>query len=141
MDSKELISKFLETYSQATQVAYLGLMNIPLLLMYEKKIGKTLAEFDSDNVLDFFKMCYDSAIEKQRSMATGNTVTIASVYSGFYDWYIEEVALIRNPVTKNVKKQFAEYIERKSLTLLTKDEVEEAIKRIPYVVDPDYAGF
>ena len=137
----ELIDRFLDTYPPSTRAGYTSLFKLDVLEKFEKQYGKQLPDFTQEEIIEFLKACHDSALNKKNVPATNNTNSTATVYKKFFEWYIDNVRLIKNPVNSYVRKAMVEYIESKARCVLTKEEVFDAIERIPMTIDPDYANF
>ncbi len=142
MDStRNLIEQFLQTYSDRTQISYRSAMKIDVLEKMEKSVGKSLLEFSTDDIFDFFKVCYDEEIAKSYAMAARHADITSSIYKKFFEWYIDNIKLMRNPVDSSLRKRIKEYMESNIPCVLRKEEIDSALEEIPKRVDPDYVKY
>lgn len=139
--TRELVEQFLQTYSERTQVSYRSAMRIDVLEKMEKSLGKNILEFNNDDIFEFFKVCYDEEIAKSYSMAARHADVTSSIYKKFFEWYIDNIELIRNPVDSSLRKRIKDYMESNIPCVLTKEEVDSALAEIPKRVDPDYTKY
>jgi hypothetical protein len=115
---------------------------------YEKKIGKPLVRMTGDEILDmmstFVNWVYSAQGEERYKLSYRTYVVMKSTYRQFFEWYIDNVEVIKNPInTPAMKNDNAiEYIYGKNETRgFSRKVLLEIIQRLHDGKDDVYADY
>ncbi len=131
LSTKELIDKFFEENNTDGNMRNRSKLERPELYEYEKKIGKQLVEMNDDELLDMFTIFFTS--NGKYKLAQRSYEMITSMYRKFFDWYIDNVKIIKNPFSsqKLRGKSAIDYIRAASKAdVFDKNAMENLIERI-----------
>lgn len=130
--TKEYLEEYMKTkpVSSVTKTKYQ--LDRPELYDYEKEIDKPLYYMNVDEIIELL-----NRLTNKRYKADGVKISfrtydvIVSNLRGFFEWYIENVELIRNPCSnkrlkgQNIMSELFDYG-----WVLTKKEIDDAIQKI-----------
>lgn len=96
--TKELLDLYFETIPETTAIKVKGQIDRPELYEYERTSGRKLEEFDAMDLIEFLKTINNSSFkDRQYKISYRSYDMILSLLRGFYDWYIDNVKIIKNP--------------------------------------------
>lgn len=104
---------------------------------YEKKIGKRLAEMTSQEILDmmctFINWSYTNQGSEKYKLSYRSYIVMKSTYKLFFDWYIDNIKIIKNPINSPVFKNEAaiKYIsEANQTSKFTRRSLDSIIQKL-----------
>ena len=141
--TKEYINEYLDTRPETTVYKIRGQIDRPDLYEYEKRIGKSLFEMDSLELAEMLMSFIGKrSTTKQFKVSCRSYDTMLSLFRNFFDWYIDNVEVIKNPCNdKRIKGKNALLLFGDSYEVFTKDSMEELITEIRNDTREEYADY
>lgn len=136
--TKELMDMFFATKPESMTKKIRAQLDRPELYKYEEESGKQIIEWDANDVISFLS----TVSTHGRKMSIRSLDTIVVFLRGFYQWYIEEIGLIRNPCNdRSIKGKVTEivYEQTKSDKVFTREMLERACASFSAKETPEYA--
>lgn len=123
MTTKDYLNAYFETLPETTAKRTRSQLDRPELYKHEKDIGKLIGEWNTDDVLAFLSVCANG----KRKLKDRTVEYIFYLLGRFYDWYIDNVEVIKNPCRDNelkgkIRKIAVEAGER---AIPSKEKIEE----------------
>lgn len=144
ISTKELFNKFFGEKDENNARKTRSQIDRPEVYEYEKKIGKQLIEMDVD---ELFEMIL--SFKGNRSMKTSNYSVsyssydqIASMYRSLFNYYIDNVEVIRNPFNdKRMRGTQAAQRLAESKEPFNKELVDKIIENLHNDFEPEHAMY
>ena len=130
--TKEYLEAYMKTKSENIVVKTRYQLDRPELYDYEQEINKPLYYMDVDEIIELLIRLTNKRYKTDGVKVSFRTYdAIISNMRGFFEWYIENVELVRNPCNnKRLKGRniMAEVFDADSV--LTKQDMDDAIQKI-----------
>lgn len=146
--TRELVDKYLQTLPSTTSYKIKTYLDRNDVYIYEEKLNKPFVEMNSDELFEMFlsfkntKFTASDKGKKPYRMSAQTYTMIISIYRIFFDWYIDNVKVIKNPL--NDKNLVGENLIRRlnqGREVFNKEKLEEIIKQIHMEKDEFYAKY
>ena len=151
----ELLDEYFKTRPESTTMKIRGQIDRPELYAYEKSAGRTLVEMDSYDIAQMIKTFANKKYSsKVYNMSYRTYDMLLSILRDFFNWYIDNYEIIKNPCNdKKIKgsnviallSSDGETFDKNALNTLIerirKDQLEECADYQEAVVLMFYEGF
>ena len=139
----ELLNEYFKTRPESTAKKIRGQIDRQELYDFEKKIGKTLIEMNSEEIAEMLKTFSNKTYSnKVYKMSYRTYDTLLSILRDFYNWYIDNYEIIKNPCNdKKIKGINALAFFADENKIFDKEAMEEAITRIRNSQIEEYADY
>lgn len=142
-DTAFLLNEYFETRPKTTVKKIRGQIDRPELYSYEKAIGKSLVEMDSQEIAEMIKTFTNKThVNKVYRMSYRTYDSLLSMIRDFFNWYIDNYEIIKNPCNdkkikgRNVLSLFSDDVE-----IFDKNAMEKVIERIRNDQIEEYADY
>ncbi len=140
--TKELFDMYFATRAESSVKKIRGQIDRPEVYAYEEKIGKHLEDMDTQDIIGMmrtFKLSSDT--EKNYKVSTRTYEIMLSLYRSFFDWYIDNIKIIKNPCnSKEIRGKVTELFTRDG-KILTWNVLQELIDDIRFNSLPEVADY
>ena len=142
-DTKSLLDEYFETRPKTTAEKIRGQIDRQELYEYEHKINKPLVDMDALEVADMLKIFSNKSFaNKNFKMAYRTYDTLLSIIRDFYNWYIDNYEIIKNPCNdKRIKGRNALALFSDHSEVFTKEILENVIAQIRSRQIEEYADY
>lgn len=143
-NTAELLDQYYATKPQSTVEKTRAQIDRPELYRYEQKINKPLVEMDCLEIIDMLKSFNNANYsEKQYKMSYRTYDFLISTLRGFFDWYIDNVQVIKNPCNDKRIKGSAKikYLKDEEQKTFNKEDMEQIIQDIRNDLIEQYADY
>lgn len=139
--TKDYMDQYLSSRPEKTRKKIRSMIDRREVYDYEKKIGKTIFEMSSDEIIDMVKGFSRRGANKGKlSLKTYDI--IFSLFRGLFDWYIEEVNVIINPFnSRSFREKVSEVFAERREHIIDKNIIEKAISNLYANEIPEYAEY
>ena len=129
--TKELIDSYLKTKTQNMIIKTRHQLDRPELYEYEKEINKPLYYMTVDEIIELLKRLTNANVKNRTKLSFRTYEAIITNLKGFFDWYIENVEVVKNPCNnKRLRGSNIAYELVDKEVLLTKEHINSAIEKI-----------
>lgn len=143
-DTAYLLDKYFETRPESTVKKVRGQIDRPELYEYEKSIGKSLIDMNSQEIAEMLKNLFTSRTPSNKvyKISYRTYDTLLSILRDFFNWYIDNYEVIKNPCNdkkirgRNVINFLADDVE-----IFDKEAMEKAIVQIRNSQIEEYADY
>lgn len=127
--TKELLDEYYKTRPETTVKRTRGQIDRAELYEYEEKINKPLVEMDSYDIVEMLKTFSNNAYtSKIYKMSYRSYDQMLSILRNFFDWYIDNYKIIKNPCNnKRIKGSNALELFSDTREAFTKKSLEDLI--------------
>jgi len=131
-DTASLLDEYFTTRPETTAKKIRGQIDRPELYAYEKEIGKPLVDMESQEIAEMIKTFSNKSFSnKVYKMSYRTYDTLLSILRDFFNWYIDNYEVIKNPCNdKKIKGRNVVALFADDVKIFDKDAMEEAIERI-----------
>ena len=140
--TKDYINSYLSTKPEKTRIKIQKMIDRDEVYQYEEKLGKSIFEMDTDEIIRMLQT-FNRRSRGKTKISYNTIVAIISLYRGFFDWYIYNVEVIRNPFnSKKLRGRSIEHIyteEKKEK--ISQKKIEDAIKALRKRENEEYADY
>lgn len=128
----ELFNQYFATMSESRALKTRGQIDREEVYEYEEKLNKPLYEFDAMEIIDMMKTFNNKTYIKNFGMSLRSYDYIASNLRNFFNWYIDNVKVIKNPMTDKRIRGFAmsKLIKDDKDEIFTKETLDKLIENI-----------
>lgn len=142
-DTASLLDEYFTTRPETTAKKIRGQIDRPELYSYEKEIGKPLVDMDSQEIAEMIKTFSNKSFSnKVYKMSYRTYDTLLSILRDFFNWYIDNYEVIKNPCNdKKIKGRNVVALFADDVKIFDKDAMEEAIERIRNDQIEEYADY
>lgn len=142
-DTASLLDEYFTTRPETTAKKIRGQIDRPELYAYEKEIGKPLVDMESQEVAEMIKTFSNKSFSnKVYKMSYRTYDTLLSILRDFFNWYIDNYEVIKNPCNdKKIKGRNVVALFADDVKIFDKDAMEEAIERIRNDQIEEYADY
>lgn len=146
--TRELVGRYLQTLPDTTSYKIKTYLDREDVYIYEEKINKPLVEMNSEEVYDMFlsfrntKFTTSEKGKKPFRMSIRTYQMLVSIYRIFFDWYIDNVKVIKNPLNDK-RLSGGNLIARlnEGREVFDKEKLENIIKQIHVEKEEFYAKY
>ena len=132
MTTKELLDRFFSEVYGGREHIYQNRLDNAKLYAYEAEIGKPLCQMNTAEVKELlFRLSNNDFGKGKVNIAYRTYAGTLVLMKGFFDWYIENVEVIRNPCNGKdltASTNMAEFVDIDDL--MTPEHMENAIRKI-----------
>ena len=140
-DTQKLLYEYLETRPEKTAKKIRGQVDKEELYAYERQINKPLVDMDAMEIADMLKAIMGGSSRKM-NYSYRTYASLLSFFRGYFDWYIENFEVIKNPCNdKRIKGSNAEEILGESTEIFTKKHFSDVINKIRESQFEEYADY
>lgn len=142
-DTASLLDEYFATRPETTAKKIRGQIDRPELYLYEKTIGKSLVEMESQDIAEMIKTFTNKTYSnKVYKMSYRTYDTLLSILRDFFNWYIDHYEVIKNPCNdKKIKGRNVISILSDDVKVFDKEALEESIARIRNDQIEEYADY
>lgn len=142
-DTASLLDEYFTTRPETTAKKIRGQIDRPELYAYEKEIGKPLVDMESQEIAEMIKTFSNKPFSnKVYKMSYRTYDTLLSILRDFFNWYIDNYEVIKNPCNdKKIKGRNVVALFADDVKIFDKDAMEEAIERIRNDQIEEYADY
>lgn len=142
-DTASLLDEYFTTRPETTAKKIRGQIDRPELYAYEKEIGKPLVDMESQEIAEMIKTFSNKSFSnKVYKMSYRTYDTLLSILRDFFNWYIDNYEVIKNPCNdKKIKGRNVVALFADDVKIFDKDAMEEAIERIRNDQIEEYADY
>lgn len=142
-DTAMLLDEYFKTRPESTVKKIRGQIDRPELYAYENKINKPLVEMDSQEIAEMIKTFSNkSYTNKVYKMSLRTYDTLLSILRDFFNWYIDNYEIIKNPCNdKKIKGRNVLSLFSDSVAVFDKNVMEDAITNIRNSQIEEYADY
>lgn len=142
-DTTSLLDEYFTTRPETTAKKIRGQIDRPELYAYEKEIGKPLVDMESQEIAEMIKTFSNKSFSnKVYKMSYRTYDTLLSILRDFFNWYIDNYEVIKNPCNdKKIKGRNVVALFADDVKIFDKDAMEEAIERIRNDQIEEYADY
>ena len=142
-DTASLLDEYFTTRPETTAKKIRGQIDRPELYAYEKEIGKPLVDMESQEIAEMIKTFSNKSFSnKVYKMSYRTYDTLLSILRDFFNWYIDNYEVIKNPCNdKKIKGRNVIALFADDVKIFDKDAMEEAIERIRNDQIEEYADY
>lgn len=142
-DTASLLDEYFTTRPETTAKKIRGQIDRPELYSYEKEIGKPLVDMESQEIAEMIKTFSNKSFSnKVYKMSYRTYDTLLSILRDFFNWYIDNYEVIKNPCNdKKIKGRNVVALFADDVKIFDKDAMEEAIERIRNDQIEEYADY
>lgn len=142
-DTASLLDEYFITRPETTAKKIRGQIDRPELYAYEKEIGKPLVDMESQEIAEMIKTFSNKSFSnKVYKMSYRTYDTLLSILRDFFNWYIDNYEVIKNPCNdKKIKGRNVVALFADDVKIFDKDAMEEAIERIRNDQIEEYADY
>lgn len=142
-DTASLLDEYFTTRPETTAKKIRGQIDRPELYTYEKEIGKPLVDMESQEIAEMIKTFSNKSFSnKVYKMSYRTYDTLLSILRDFFNWYIDNYEVIKNPCNdKKIKGRNVVALFADDVKIFDKDAMEEAIERIRNDQIEEYADY
>lgn len=142
-DTASLLDEYFTTRPETTAKKIRGQIDRPELYSYEKEIGKPLVDMNSQEIAEMIKTFSNKSFSnKVYKMSYRTYDTLLSILRDFFNWYIDNYEVIKNPCNdKKIKGRNVVALFADDVKIFDKDAMEEAIERIRNDQIEEYADY
>lgn len=142
-DTASLLDEYFTTRPETTAKKIRGQIDRPELYAYEKEIGKPLVDMESQEIAEMIKTFSNKSFSnKVYKMSYRTYDTLLSILRDFFNWYIDNYEVIKNPCNdKKIKGRNVVALFADDVKIFDKDAMEEAIERIRNSQIEEYADY
>jgi len=142
-DTASLLDEYFTTRPETTAKKIRGQIDRPELYAYEKEIGKPLVYMESQEIAEMIKTFSNKSFSnKVYKMSYRTYDTLLSILRDFFNWYIDNYEVIKNPCNdKKIKGRNVVALFADDVKIFDKDAMEEAIERIRNDQIEEYADY
>lgn len=142
-DTPILLDEYFKTRPAETARKIRGQIDRPELYSYEKEIGKPLVDMDSQEIAEMLKTFSNRTFStKVYKMSYRTYDTLLSILRDFFNWYIDNYEIIKNPCNdKSIKGRNVASLFSDQSETFTRQSMEDAIQRIRNDQIPEYADY
>ena len=142
-DTASLLDEYFTTRPETTAKKIRGQIDRPELYSYEKEIGKQLVDMESQEIAEMIKTFSNKSFSnKVYKMSYRTYDTLLSILRDFFNWYIDNYEVIKNPCNdKKIKGRNVVALFADDVKIFDKDAMEEAIERIRNDQIEEYADY
>lgn len=142
-DTASLLDEYFTTRPETTAKKIRGQIDRPELYAYEKEIGKPLVDMESQEIAEMIKTFSNKSFSnKVYKMSYRTYDTLLSILRDFFNWYIDNYEVIKNPCNdKKIKGRNVIALFADDVKIFDKDAMEEAIERIRNSQIEEYADY
>lgn len=143
-NTEELLDRYYSTKPESTVKKTKMQIDRPELYAFEEKINKPLVQMDCFEILEMLKTFVNANYaETQYKMSYRTYDFLISTLRGFFDWYIDNVEVIKNPCSDKRIKGSAKvkYLKDDNAKTFNKDSMEELIADIRNDLITEYADY
>ena len=142
-DTAFLLDEYFKTKPATTVKKIRGQIDRPELYEYEKSIGKPLVDMEPQEIVDMIKSFKNRSYSNKVYRVSYRTYdTILSFYRDFFNWYIDNYEVIKNPCNdKKIRGNNVIDILDSSVKAFTKDDMEDVITKIRNNDIEEYADY
>ena len=142
-DTASLLDEYFTTRPETTAKKIRGQIDRPELYSYEKEIGKPLVDMESKEIAEMIKTFSNKSFSnKVYKMSYRTYDTLLSILRDFFNWYIDNYEVIKNPCNdKKIKGRNVVALFADDVKIFDKDAMEEAIERIRNDQIEEYADY
>lgn len=142
-DTASLLDEYFTTRPETTAKKIRGQIDRPELYAYEKEIGKPLVDMESQEIAEMIKTFSNKSFSnKVYKMSYRTYNTLLSILRDFFNWYIDNYEVIKNPCNdKKIKGRNVVALFADDVKIFDKDAMEEAIERIRNDQIEEYADY
>lgn len=144
ISTRELFDSYYEANEGTHAVISMKSIDKPDLYEYEQKIGKEIVDMDVDELLDLIDVLINTKNGKGVSyiVAPQSYDRTASLFRTLFNFYIDNVEVIRNPLNdKRMKSKEAMRRYSESKDVLRFDYVQSIIMQLHADLEPDRADY
>ena len=138
--TKEYLESYLATKPEKTRIKTRRMIDRDELYEYEEKLGKTLFEMNTDEIIGMLQT-FNRRSRGKTKISYRTMDAIISMYRGLFDWYIDNVEVVRNPFnSKLFRGRSAEIFYREvKEEKISKEKIEKALEILRSRECPEYA--
>lgn len=142
-DTASLLDEYFTTRPETTAKKIRGQIDRPELYAYEKEIGKPLVDMEAQEIAEMIKTFSNKSFSnKVYKMSYRTYDTLLSILRDFFNWYIDNYEVIKNPCNdKKIKGRNVVALFADDVKIFDKDAMEEAIERIRNDQIEEYADY
>lgn len=142
-DTASLLDEYFTTRPETTAKKIRGQIDRPELYAYEKEIGKPLVDMESQEIAEMIKTFSNKSFSnKVYKMSYRTYDTLLSILRDFFNWYIDNYEVIKNPCNdKKIKGRNVVALFADDVKIFDNDAMEEAIERIRNDQIEEYADY
>ena len=142
-DTASLLDEYFTTRPETTAKKIRWQIDRPELYAYEKEIGKPLVDMESQEIAEMIKTFSNKSFSnKVYKMSYRTYDTLLSILRDFFNWYIDNYEVIKNPCNdKKIKGRNVVALFADDVKIFDKDAMEEAIERIRNDQIEEYADY
>ena len=142
-NTHDLIDEYFKTRPETTVRKIRSQIDRQELYDYERKIDKPLVDMDAMEIAEMIKTFTNKSFSKKVYKVSFRTYdTILSFLRDFFNWYIDNYKVIKNPCNdKRIKGRNVLHMFADSTDVFTKDSMEEAIVQIRNSQIEEYADY
>lgn len=140
--TKEYLNRYLDTKPEKTRIKIRKMIDRDEVYRFEEKLGKTIFEMDIDEVIAMLQT-FNRRSRGKTKISYRTMDAIISLFRGLFDWYIENVEVVKNPFnSKRLRGRSAEifYTEVKT-EKISKEKIEKAITALRNRENEEYADY
>lgn len=139
--TKEYLDQYLATRPEKTSTKIRSMIDRHEVYDYEDKIGKSVFEMNVDEIIAMFRTFRRRGAQKSK-LSTKTYDVITSLFRTFFNWYIDNVEVIRNPFnSQEFKIRYKEILSDSKNTGVSKEAIAKAINHLGFNENPDYAKY
>lgn len=139
--TKEYLDQYLATRPEKTSNKIRSMIDRHEVYDYEEKIGKSVFEMNIDEIIEMFKTFRRRGAQKSKLSAKTYDV-ITSLFRVFFNWYIDEVEVIKNPFNSAEFKEKSRRILDDARNIgVSKESIAKAIDNLYANENIDYAEY
>ena len=142
-DTRELLDEYFKTRPETTVRKIRSQIDRQELYDFERKIGKPLVDMDAMEVAEMIKTFTNKSFSTKVYKVSFRTYdTILSFIRDFFNWYIDNHEVIKNPCNdKRIKGRNVLHLFEDTTDIFTKDSMEDAIQKIRDTQIDEYADY
>ena len=143
-DTAFLLNEYFKTKPETTVKKIRGQIDRAELYAYEKAIGKPLVDMNSQEIADMIKSFKNRSYSNKVYKVSYRTYdTILSFYRDFFNWYIDNCEVIKNPCNdrKIRGNNVIDILDDDNVKAFNKKDLEDVIDRIRNSDIEEYADY
>lgn len=143
-NTAELLDQYYATKPKSTVDKIRTQIDRPELYAYERKINKPLADMDCVEIMEMLKTFVNANYKDKQYKMSYRTYDFAiSTLRGFFDWYIDNVKVIKNPCNDKRIKGTAklQFLKEEGTEVFNRAAMEQIIVDIRNDLIPEYADY
>ena len=126
--TKEYLNRYLDTKPEKTRIKIRKMIDRDEVYRFEEKLGKTIFEMDVDEIIAMLQT-FNRRSRGKTKISYRTMDAIISLFRGLFNWYIENVEVVKNPFnSKKLRGRSAEifYTEVKT-EKISKEKIEKTV--------------